>query len=105
MKVASHDHLGLCILTLDAAHVVAACSGGVDIHNPVEDNETLYLSQTNHIPMIKVREDVRKEKDGPMLIHGLQGLHSNRIVAPQKPGLAPDPKLLEERFELFRQAG
>ena len=48
--------------------------------------------------VIEVRKDVLKEKDGPMLIHGLQGLHSNKIEAPRKVGLAPDPKLLEERF-------
>ena len=55
--------------------------------------------------MIEVREDVRKEKDGPMLIHGLQGLHSNKVVAPRKVGLAPDKELLEQRFQLFRDAG
>ena len=33
MEVASYLHLGLCIFTLDAAHVVTAGLGGVNIHD------------------------------------------------------------------------
>jgi len=46
--------------------------------------------------VIEVREDVRMEKDGPMLIHGLQEMRSTKIVLPRSAQLAPDPKLLEE---------
>lgn len=97
---------------LDAAHIVPhsdpksemAVKNGISLcklHHAAFDSY-LFGIRPDHV--IEVREDVRKEKDGPMLIHGLQGLHSNKIVAPKREGLAPDPKLLEERFELFRHA-
>lgn len=98
---------------LDAAHIIAdkdpkgtpIVNNGLalcKLHHAAFDSY-LFGIRPDHV--IEVREDVRKEKDGPMLVHGLQGLHSNKIVAPRKVGLAPDPQLLEERFRLFREAG
>ena len=55
--------------------------------------------------VIEVREDVLEEKDGPMLIHGLQGMHSTKIVVPRSAQLAPDRNLLEQRFVQFRDVG
>ena len=33
--------------------------------------------------LVKLRADIRDETDGPMLKHGLQGLHNTRIVIPK----------------------
>ena len=55
--------------------------------------------------VIEVRKDVREEKDGPMLLHGLQGLHETKIIVPRSENQAPNHELLEMRFERFRQAG
>ena len=51
--------------------------------------------------VVEVRRDVLEEEDGPMLIHGLQGMHDTRIVLPRKAAEKPDPELLERRYEEF----
>jgi putative restriction endonuclease len=48
---------------------------------------------------------VLNEIDGPMLIHGLQGFHGATLTVPRPATLRPDREFLEERYELFRQAG
>jgi putative restriction endonuclease len=54
--------------------------------------------------IIEVRPDLLKEKDGPMLKHGLQGMHENRIILPRSASLHPDQGLLEQRYALFKKA-
>jgi putative restriction endonuclease len=53
---------------------------------------------------IEVREDVLRETDGPMLIHGLQGFHQQPIRVPRSERQQPDRELLEMRYQLFRNA-
>ena len=53
--------------------------------------------------VIEVRADIRRERDGPTLVHAIQALHGTRIVLPRSAPLRPDPKLVEMRYELFRQ--
>lgn len=55
--------------------------------------------------VIEVRPDVLQEEDGPMLRHGLQGVHQQRLIVPRRPAERPDREFLEERYELFRKAG
>jgi putative restriction endonuclease len=55
--------------------------------------------------VVEVRKSLMDEVDGPMLLHGLQGIRGRTIVLPHKPQERPDPEFLEERFEEFRQAG
>ena len=43
-----------------------------------------------------------EERDGPTLLHTLQGVHGEKILLPRHRGALPDPVLLEERFERFR---
>jgi putative restriction endonuclease len=52
--------------------------------------------------IIEVRRDILKEKDGPMLIHGLQGLHLKQILVPRSAELRPNPDLLDRRYQVFR---
>jgi putative restriction endonuclease len=52
--------------------------------------------------IVEVREDILREKDGPMLVHGLQG---SRILIPARRDLQPDRDFLAERYEIFRKAG
>jgi putative restriction endonuclease len=54
---------------------------------------------------IVIRPKVLKEKDGPMLIHGLQGFQGHRLTVPRPLRLRPNPAFLAERYEAFRQAG
>jgi putative restriction endonuclease len=53
---------------------------------------------------IEIRLDVLEEIDGPMLKHGLQQFHQQRIRTPHRPLLKPKPEYLEERFALFRRS-
>ncbi len=54
---------------------------------------------------VEVRRDVLAEEDGPMLRHGLQGMHGGRIHHPRREDLRPDPRLLGVRFARFLGAG
>ena len=55
--------------------------------------------------IIKVRQDILDEADGPMLKHGLQGMDGNKIILPRNEKLRPNRGFLENRFDLFRKAG
>ena len=55
--------------------------------------------------VIEVREDILEEEDGPMLLHGIQGLHQKRILIPRPKGERPNPAFLEKRYERFKAAG
>ena len=54
--------------------------------------------------VIEVQRQVREEHDGPTLRHALQGLHQQSLNLPTRRAAHPDPVLLEERFERFREA-
>jgi len=52
--------------------------------------------------VIEIRKDVLNEEDGPMLIHGLKDLNRKKIILPSPQTLSPDPVLLEQRYEEYR---
>ena len=54
--------------------------------------------------VIEVRPDILEESDGPMLLHGLQGMHEKRIILPTSPAFRPDRDLLALRYEAFKKA-
>lgn len=54
--------------------------------------------------VLEIRSDVLNEKDGPMLLHGLQGFQNARLHLPRHDLLRPNPDFLAERYELFRRA-
>jgi putative restriction endonuclease len=45
--------------------------------------------------IIEIRNDVLEEKDGPMLKHGLKGLHKSKIVLPKSTDLRPKREYLD----------
>ena len=51
--------------------------------------------------VIEIRPDVLDEEDGPMLLHGLQGLNGKRIFAPRSPRFRPSPERLQIRYQQF----
>lgn len=97
---------------LDAAHIVPDREPGGE---PVTRNG-LALCALHHTAFdryfiglrpdftIEVREDLRRERDGPTLVHAIQGLHGTRIVLPRRLDDRPARELLELRHERFRQA-
>jgi putative restriction endonuclease len=104
--------LGHAVL-LDAAHILGdkhpkgrpIVSNGLSLcklHHAAFDRNILGVRPDL---VIEIREDILKEHDGPMLVHGLQGFQDRSIHVPRPPDLRPDRELLEERYELFRKAG
>jgi putative restriction endonuclease len=53
--------------------------------------------------VVEIREDILREKDGPMLVHGLQGFQGSQILIPSRRDLQPDRDFLAERYEIFRK--
>lgn len=113
---AYRDQCALCRLRhrelLDAAHIIPDSQPGGDpivqngialckLHHAAFDNFFLGIRPDY---MIIVRADVLKETDGPMLRHGLQGLHNNRLIIPRKAEYYPSPELLGRRWKLFHDA-
>ncbi len=55
---------------------------------------------------VEVQPRILNERDGPMLLHGLQGRHRQKLmVLPSARVERPDPNLLEIQFDQFREAG
>ena len=54
--------------------------------------------------VIEVRNDILREHDGPMLIHGLQGFEGARLHVPHRKEHHPNSEFLALRYELFRKA-
>jgi putative restriction endonuclease len=97
---------------LDAAHILpdthprgdplvtnglALCS----LHHAAFDRQVLGVRPDL---VIQVREDVLREADGPMLLHGLQGFQGAALRVPKRPEQQPNREFLAERYELFRKA-
>lgn len=94
---------------LDAAHIiadgedrgVAEVSNGLalcKIHHASYDRNLLGIT-----PDYEVRIDRRllDEVDGPMLRHGLQGMHGRRLTLPERRAEHPSKENLAERFARF----
>jgi putative restriction endonuclease len=114
--LAYHDACGICRLRhrelLDAAHILpdrhphglppvsnglALCS----LHHAAFDRQVLGIRPDLRID---VREDVLREEDGPMLLHGLQGFQGAQLTIPRREDLQPNREFLAERYDLFRDA-
>lgn len=95
---------------LDAAHIIpdhepaglARVSNGLSlckIHHAAFDSHILGIRPDY---VVEIRQDVLIETDGPMLKHGLQALHNEKIGLPSKKPDWPAPEALEERYDRFR---
>ena len=97
---------------LDAAHILP------DRHpkgDPIVPNG-LSLCKIHHaaydVNLLGVRPDLTievaprlmRERDGPMLSHGLQGVNGAQLVVPRARTSQPDPDRLEVRYQEFRAA-
>jgi putative restriction endonuclease len=99
---------------LDAAHILDDkdpqgepwVSNGLalcKIHHAAFDKNILGIDPDS---IIRIREDILQEEDGPMLEHGLQNFNGKRLlVVPGSEHLRPNRDFLAKRFEDFRRAG
>jgi putative restriction endonuclease len=97
---------------VDAAHIVTDAQGGEPVvpnglalcrlHHAAFDRNIMGVSPNL---VIHVRQDVLREVDGPMLIHGLQGFHGATLaVVPRRIADRPGVAFLARRWEEFRAA-
>lgn len=96
---------------LDAAHIVPDSESGkpsvnnglslCKIHHTAYDANLIGITPDM---VVEVRKDILVEKDGPMLLHGLQEFHRHSLMAiPKRRSDRPDPSLLEAHYEKFLQ--
>lgn len=114
---AYHDCCSVCRLKhrglLDAAHILPDShpegepwvSNGLSlckIHHAAYDLNILGIRPDL---VMEIRDDILREHDGPMLTHGLQALHNQRlVVVPHSTRLRPKPAFLEVRYAAFRDS-
>ena len=114
---AYREQCALCRLRhaelLDAAHIIP---DGEPDGDPVVENG-IALCKLHHAAfdnffigirpdyVVDVRRDILEEDDGPMLTHGLKGLHGASILLPRSRLRRPSPERLELRYERFLVAG
>lgn len=95
---------------LDAAHILRDQHPGGEpvvpnglglckIHHSAFDANILGIDADTRV---HIRGDVLREKDGPMLKHGLQELHGSHLVLPTRMIDRPNREFLSERFAEFR---
>ncbi len=100
------------VALLDAAHilpdrhplgepVVTNGLGLCKIHHSAYDVNIIGIDPDARV---HVRGDILREKDGPMLKHGLQEVAGYRLVLPRKTDLRPNRDFLAERYDRFRTA-
>ena len=112
---AYQSHCAVCRLRrpelLEGAHIIADSDpfGIPSVRNGLSLCKLHHAAFDSHLIgirpdyIVNVREDVLAEKDGPMLIHGLQGFHQSKLWVPPNQKCRPDPQLLEQRFTTFQQ--
>lgn len=97
---------------LDAAHIIEdrlpegipTVPNGISLcklHHAAYDSEIVGISPDY---VIQIREDIRNEKDGPVLEHGLKAMHGEPLLIPRNGDLRPDRDKLAVRFERFLRA-
>ena len=113
---AYRDQCSLCRLRhrdlLDAAHIIPdrdpqgepVVSNGLamcKIHHAAFDHRLIGIRPDF---VIEVRSKILEEEDGPMLRHGLQGLHQSKLVLPTEQRFRPDTDALNQAYKVFRGA-
>lgn len=97
---------------LDAAHIIPdnlpdsrpTIDNGISLcklHHAAYDSFILGVTPDY---IIRVREDVLEEEDGPILQHGLKGLHNTKLILPSHKNHYPSRDALEWRYSRFAKA-
>lgn len=98
---------------LEAAHIVAdrdqdgdpVVTNGLSlckIHHAAYDANLLGISPSF---VVEVNNNLLREIDGPMLLHGLQEMHRRPLTLPQRRTDRPDTERLEARYSDFLKTG
>jgi putative restriction endonuclease len=74
---------------------ISLCS----IHHGAYDSNIIGITPDYSV---EVNKEVLEEKDGPMLLHGLQEFHKQRLILPHSKKNWPKPEYLDERYSRFK---
>lgn len=96
---------------LDAAHIIPDKEEGsvpnvnnglalCKIHHAAFDQHIIGVTPDYRI---KVKEDILREKDGPMLKHGIQGLENQKLILPKSKKAWPNQEFLKYRYNKFSE--
>jgi putative restriction endonuclease len=94
---------------LDAAHIISdseadglpIVQNGLSlckIHHAAYDRNILGISPDY---VVRIREDILEEVDGPMLKYGLQSMEGSKLNLPKRKSDYPDRDRLDRRFQRF----
>lgn len=94
---------------LDAAHIIPdnvpeskmTIDNGISLcklHHAAYDSFILGVTPDY---VIRVREAILEEEDGPVLQHGLKGLHNTKLILPSLKSHYPSREALEWRYSRF----
>ncbi|HXD23580.1 MAG TPA: HNH endonuclease [Gemmatimonadaceae bacterium] len=110
---AYQHHCAICRLRrnelLEAAHIVPDSDefGAPEVPNGLALCRLHHAAFDAHLIgitpdyLVHVRQDVLDEKDGPMLVHGLQGFHGARLWVPGQASSQPSRDRLQQRYLRF----
>jgi putative restriction endonuclease len=98
---------------LDAAHIIpdnmpngkSTIENGLSLcklHHSAYDSFILGVTPDY---IIQIREDILGEEDGPVLQHGLKGLHKTKLILPSSRNQWPSRESLEWRYSRFTKVG
>ncbi len=98
---------------LDAAHIIpdnlpegkSTIENGLSLcklHHAAYDSFMIGVTPDY---VIHVRQDILEEEDGPVLQHGLKGLHKSKLILPSSKNHYPSREALEWRYSRFAKVG
>ncbi len=94
---------------LDAAHIIpdslpegkSTIENGISLCKLHHSAYDAFIIGVTPDYIIRVREDVLEEEDGPVLQHGLKGLHGSKLILPSSKSKYPSKDALDWRYSQF----
>ncbi len=98
---------------LDAAHIIpdnlpegkSTIDNGLSLCKLHHSAYDAFIIGVSPDYIIQVREDILEEEDGPVLQHGLKGLHKTKLILPSSKSHYPSRDALDWRYSRFTRAG
>src|SRR5829696_1784690 len=94
---------------LDAAHIIpdnlpestSTIENGISLCKLHHSAYDAFIIGVTPDYILQVREDILEEEDGPVLQHGLKGLHQSKLILPTSRSQWPSRDALEWRYSRF----
>jgi putative restriction endonuclease len=94
---------------LDAAHIIpdnmpestSTIENGLSLCKLHHSAYDAFIIGVTPDYILQVRPDILEEEDGPVLQHGLKGLHKTKLILPSSKSQWPSREALEWRYRRF----